>query len=462
MRILTMLAEPRRCSRGLAACLAVLQAFTGCAAAAADGPPVTTYTYDEARSGAFNTGRLTSITEDGITIRMDYDANGSTIRKAWASSGQTWEHGFSYAPSGHLIQRTFSGATATGSPSSTAAVGTNPTPGVVNYQYDGFGRVSAVPGLVTSVTYHVSGQPRLTTYPNGVTETRSYDAGRMWLTGITTTGPEAGAGGTVLFTESYTRNAKGLITSVTSNRPYGNWTYAYDSVDRLTQITNRDSADFSQSFTYDAADNVTFNSAVGSYTYPAPTGLRPHAVTKAGSQTYSYDTRGNMISGGGRTVTYDGLDRPVSITRGGVVTTFSYGPDGARVKKVSGGQTTVYLGADEEITPEGRKIRHPHAGVREVDGTLNWLQSDHLASVRLMTNGSGAVIAENHYRPYGQRTELLAKRSICRVNPRAGSPARRAGQSADLVRALRCPDRAGRPGNRPHLSQRPLWSLSPA
>ena len=60
------------------------------------------------------------------------------------------------------------------------------------------------------------------------------------------------------------------------------------------------------------------------------------------------------------------------------------------------------------------------AGLREVDGTLNWLQSDHLASVRLMTNGSGAVIAENHYRPYGQRTELLAKRSICRVNPRAG------------------------------------------
>lgn len=197
-----------------------------------------------------------------------------------------------------------------------------------------------------------------------------------------------------------------MITSVTSNRPYGNWTYAYDSTDRLTQITNRDSADFSQSFTYDAAGNVTFNSAVGSYTYPAPTGLRPHAVTQAGSQTYSYDIRGNMISGGGRTVTYDGLDRPVTVTRGGVVTTFYYGPDGTRAGKASGGQLSLYFGADEEITPEGRKIRHPHAGVREVDGTLNWLQSDHLASIRLMTNGSGAVIAENHYRPYGQRTEL--------------------------------------------------------
>ncbi|NBN65941.1 RHS repeat domain-containing protein, partial [Pannonibacter tanglangensis] len=177
-------------------------------------------------------------------------------------------------------------------------------------------------------------------------------------------------------------------------------------LDRLTQITNRDSADFSQSFTYDAADNVTSNSAVGSYSYPAPTGPRPHAVTQAGNQSYTYDARGNMTAGGGRTMTYDGLDRPVSVTRAGTTTTFTYGPDGARLKKVSGGQTTLYLGADEEITPEGRKIRHPHAGVREVDGTLNWLQSDHLASIRLMTDGSGAVIAENHYRPYGQRSEL--------------------------------------------------------
>jgi hypothetical protein len=204
-----MLGERRLFSRGLAAFLAVLQAFAGGVAAAADGPVVTTYTYDEARSGAFNTGRLSSNTENGITIRTDHDAAGNIIRKEWSASWSTLtsEHHFSYAPSGHVIQRTFSGATATGSQSPTAAVGTNPTPGVVNYQYDGFGRVSAVPGLVTSVTYHASGQPLVTTYPNGVTETRSYDAGRMWLTGITTTGPDAGTGGTVLFSESYTRNA---------------------------------------------------------------------------------------------------------------------------------------------------------------------------------------------------------------------------------------------------------------
>ncbi|NBN66094.1 hypothetical protein, partial [Pannonibacter tanglangensis] len=149
--------------------------------------------------------------------------------------------------------------------STTQSSGTNATPGVVGYQYDGFGRLSAVPGLISSITYHASGQPLVTTYANGVVETRSYDANRLWLTGIVTTGP----GGAALFSESYTRNDKGLITSVTSNRPYGNWTYAYDTVDRLTQITNRDSADFSQSFTYDAADNVTSNSAVGSYSYPA-------------------------------------------------------------------------------------------------------------------------------------------------------------------------------------------------
>lgn len=75
-----MHSEPRRCIRGLAAFLAVLQAFTGCVAAAADAPVVTTYTYDEARSGAFNTGRLTSITENGSPIRKAREISSQTRR----------------------------------------------------------------------------------------------------------------------------------------------------------------------------------------------------------------------------------------------------------------------------------------------------------------------------------------------------------------------------------------------
>ena len=44
-----------------------------------------------------------------------------------------------------------------------------------------------------------------------------------------------------------------------------------------------------------------------SYTYnpSGPTSTRPHAVTRAGTKTYSYDANGNMLMGDGRVMTYD-------------------------------------------------------------------------------------------------------------------------------------------------------------
>ncbi|MGV2976824.1 RHS repeat domain-containing protein [Roseibium alexandrii] len=51
-------------------------------------------------------------------------------------------------------------------------------------------------------------------------------------------------------------------------------------------------------------------------------------------------------------------------------------------------------------------IKHPAPGVRKAGSEINWLQRDHLSSVRLMTNAAGAIIAENHFRPYGARTDV--------------------------------------------------------
>ncbi|NBN66083.1 hypothetical protein [Pannonibacter tanglangensis] len=101
-------------------------AFTATLAAVA-GPvlaaDVTTYTYDEARTGAFNVGRLTSVTEGGVTIRMDYDANGNIIRKTWEIAGQTYQHTFSYAQNGQVIQKTFAGVTPSSVTSGAATTG---------------------------------------------------------------------------------------------------------------------------------------------------------------------------------------------------------------------------------------------------------------------------------------------------------------------------------------------------
>ncbi len=173
-----------------------------------------------------------------------------------------------------------------------------------------------------------------------------------------------------------------------TNRPKGNWDYAYDELDQLLSATNLDDATLTQSFTYDEAGNMTYNSALGSYSYPAATAPRPHAPTDVAGQALTYDNNGNMLSGMGRTTTY------------------VYGPDDKRLKKITGGVTTLYLGNDEEHLSDGTVIKHIDGTVRRVGSVSNWIQRDHLSSIRLMTDTTGTQIAENRYRPYGERTDV--------------------------------------------------------
>jgi YD repeat-containing protein len=55
-----------------------------------------------------------------------------------------------------------------------------------------------------------------------------------------------------------------------------------------------------------------------------------------GSTAHTYDANGNMLTGDGRTIVWDVENRPVSITKAGVTTTFVYDGDGSRVKQTVG------------------------------------------------------------------------------------------------------------------------------
>jgi YD repeat-containing protein len=99
-------------------------------------------------------------------------------------------------------------------------------------------------------------------------------------------------------------------------------------------------------YTYNQIGNMTSNAQVGTYTYPASgaSSVRPHAVTTAGSNSYTYDANGNMLTGAGRTFnSYDFENRPTTITSGGQTTTFTYDGDGGRVKKQTGSTVTWYI-----------------------------------------------------------------------------------------------------------------------
>jgi RHS repeat-associated protein len=99
-------------------------------------------------------------------------------------------------------------------------------------------------------------------------------------------------------------------------------------------------------YTYDLLGNITSKSDYAdNYLY---TGTGPHAVSSVTNQgqpkaSFTYDANGNMITGDGRQLGFDNLDRPITVTMGSTVVQFRYAPDGTRyVQSTSGGTNNEY------------------------------------------------------------------------------------------------------------------------
>ena len=106
--------------------------------------------------------------------------------------------------------------------------------------------------------------------------------------------------------------------------------------------------------------------------------LAPATVTNP----FTYDANGNMLTGlGGKIMTYDGENRPLSVTHLGKKTCYVYGVDGKRLKKVEGlppsqdctalpanVNTTVYFGAVEvrnwKVAGQEQVLAYPHPAIK--------------------------------------------------------------------------------------------------
>ncbi len=130
-------------------------------------------------------------------------------------------------------------------------------------------------------------------------------------------------------------------------------TFVYDDLNRLTSA-NSTSYGGNLEYQYDKIGNMTYNCKYGYYYYDDT--AHKHAVTKIKKadgtliDQYSYDANGNMISGVGRSFTYDYDNRPTSITYGSTYANSVYDASGNRVKKVSPTSTTIYIGQLYECT----------------------------------------------------------------------------------------------------------------
>jgi RHS repeat-associated protein len=130
--------------------------------------------------------------------------------------------------------------------------------------------------------------------------------------------------------------------------------FGYDDLQRMTSAARCTGAGCApgtpDTFGFDDLGNIRSKSdfATG-YNYrtgPNAGGLGgPHAVSSvtkldATVASYSYDANGNMVSGDGRTLTFDLMDRPVVVTQGTTTTEFAYAADGSRYRQVVKGNST--------------------------------------------------------------------------------------------------------------------------
>lgn len=386
---------------------------------------LTTYEYDgfdrlkKTRYPITTAGANASSTTD--YEQLSYDANGQVTQRRLRD--------------GNTIAFTYDnlGRVASATPNSELAV---------NYQYDLLGRITQAqrPGDGATVTLAYDalgrllseGQPfgnaafqydsagRLTriTWGDGFYVTYDYDvAGNV--TAIRENGVASGVG--VLATYGY--DDLGRRTSIT--RGNGTTTsYVFDSVSRLASTGQNLAGTTSDitigSMAYNPAGQII--SQVKSNDAFAWTGHynvnRDYTVNGLNQQTTSgatglgYDERGNLITSGTKTFSYNRLNQLTSASTG---ISMYYDATGRLIEYDTSVSTRFYYAGSAMIAevsnPSGAILRRyvPGPGTDEpvvwYEGSgiadRRWLHADERGSVIAVSNGSGAMIAVNRYDEYG-------------------------------------------------------------
>jgi RHS repeat-associated protein len=302
-------------------------------------------------------GRVSTLTNSTGTTGYLYDANGY-VSQITSANGSiiSYEHDVQ----GRITQQT--------EKANASSIGL-----VTRYSYDILGNLLTVTdskNRVTTMTYDVVNRMATKTLPNGVKTVYSYDDLDR-IINLTYTK----ANGTVLVSETYTRNAGGEPSKVL--REDGSYTlYEYDAAVRLSK-------------------EAVYNPAGGlvesiEYSYDLD-GKRTKKIDAAGTHNYNYNANGQLATVGqdgyvydadgrlqqfnrdGKTVvlSHDSIDHLTQVSVNGVNTQYLYDAQGNRIREVSGGNTKNYLVA-------------PNLG-------------NGLESTDLVTDGNGNVVSDYVY-----------------------------------------------------------------
>jgi YD repeat-containing protein len=302
-------------------------------------------------------GRVSSLTNATGTTAYLYDANGY-VSQITSANGSiiSYEHD----NQGRVTQQT--------EKANVGSIGLT-----TKYSYDILGNLLTVTdsrNRVTTMTYDVVNRMATKTLPNGVRTVYGYDDLDR-IINLT----YSKADGTVLVSETYTRNAGGEPSKVL--REDGSYTlYEYDAALRL-----------SKEVVYNPAGGLV--ESIG-YSYDLD-GKRTRKVDAAGTHNYNYNANGQLATVGqdgyvydadgrlqqfnrdGKAVvlSHDAVDHLTQISVNGVNTQYLYDAQGNRIAEVSGGNSKNYLVA-------------PNLG-------------NGLESTDLVTDGNGNVVSDYVY-----------------------------------------------------------------
>jgi RHS repeat-associated protein len=284
----------------------------------------------------------------------------------------------------------------------------------VDYAHDELSRLSAVTdgrlaqGNATTYAYDDAGNLESCTYGNGVKSAYAYNSLNR-LTNLT-----VGGVGSAINSYTYTLGAAGNRESVTESDGR-RVDYTYDALYRLKSETiTGDAGGVNGRVGYDYDD-------VGNRLARASTlqGVTPQSLAYDKNDRLTndaYDSNGNTKQSAGAAYAYDWENRLTEVNNGAV--SYAYDGDGNRVSKSAGGITTSYLVDTNNPTGYAQVVEESQAGAvvrqytygsdliseRQLIGgqwSLSYYGHDGHGSVRFLTDASGSVTDTYAYDAFG-------------------------------------------------------------
>ncbi|NVK73120.1 MAG: hypothetical protein HWE24_06535 [Oceanospirillaceae bacterium] len=303
-----------------------------------------------------------------------------------------------------------------------------PNGSIILYRHNAYGVVESE-GLLQEqgplwfanvIGYDDLGNASVQEYSNGVIEERSYFNSSGFVSSI----KYSKQNGEVIFEQKYEYDDAYLnLTAIDDVKKNVRSLYDYDIKNRISNWTVNSALDPSvnqeATYRYSENGNLTFKSdSFQEYRYGDISRTNnslagPHAITGLvdlnGQQIedFQYDSAGNMLSGFGRTMTYDVFNRTKSIVSASDTSIYNYTNEGALLSHNENGIVTLYLKDGHEIQdPSGRSEFKLGSAVSVVNNSdvseLRFSFAGYQGSLALIMSQEGEIISEHRFDPFGK------------------------------------------------------------